>query len=141
MSIKLDSFTRGYLEAALWTSDFEPGSGEWSEREGEWSIDMIAPESLARAIEVCKDFQDDNREDLDATGASDNRNGVDFWLTRNGHGAGFWDRGYDVGVGNRLSVAAKAYGSADVMGPETNDQGGCDDAAFDAWDGIIYIYD
>jgi hypothetical protein len=36
--------------------------------------------------------------------------GHDFWLTRNGHGAGFWDR--DLGeIGERLTKASEAYGS------------------------------
>jgi hypothetical protein len=37
------------------------------------------------------------------------RAGHDFWLTRNGHGAGFWDRGLGD-LGERLSKAAKVYG-------------------------------
>ena len=39
--------------------------------------------------------------------------GHDFWLTRNGHGAGFWDRGLGE-VGDRLSNACKAFGSYDL---------------------------
>lgn len=42
--------------------------------------------------------------------------GHDFFLTRNGHGAGFWDR-YMAGDGERLgrelTDIAKAYGSTD----------------------------
>lgn len=34
--------------------------------------------------------------------------GIDFWLTRNGHGAGFWDR--DLGeIGDKLTAAAETY--------------------------------
>ena len=36
----LDTFTRAYLECALWTSDPDPGSGEWSESDW-WNIDAI----------------------------------------------------------------------------------------------------
>lgn len=37
----------------------------------------------------------------------------DLWLTRNGHGAGFWDR--DLGeLGERLTAAAKAAGTRDL---------------------------
>lgn len=39
--------------------------------------------------------------------------GIDFWLTRNGHGAGFWDRGLGD-VGTRLTCAAHNYGSVDL---------------------------
>lgn len=38
------------------------------------------------------------------------RHGQDFYLTRNGHGAGFWDRGYGE-IGRQLTEAAKIYGS------------------------------
>ncbi len=140
---KIDAFTRGYLEAALWTSDPDPGSGQWYEHD-DWTIDNIDPKSLARAIEVCKDFQDANREDLDEVSdtyhVDDSQHGHDFWLTRNGHGVGFWDRGYGD-VGRRLSDASKVYGSADVMGPETGDNGACSDEQLEAWDGVIYIND
>ncbi|MHA3724213.1 hypothetical protein ACXR2T_10075 [Leucobacter sp. HY1910] len=37
--------------------------------------------------------------------------GQDFWLTRNGYGTGFWDRGLgDLGV--RLSASARTFGEA-----------------------------
>lgn len=36
--------------------------------------------------------------------------GADFYLTRNGHGTGFWDRGYGD-IGTQLTEAAKVYGS------------------------------
>lgn len=47
--------------------------------------------------------------DLEATGQTLEQCGHDFILTRNGHGAGFWDRGYGA-AGDRLTSAAKAYG-------------------------------
>jgi hypothetical protein len=40
------------------------------------------------------------------------RAGHDFWLTRRGHGTGFWDRGLGK-LGDRLSEAAKVYGDDD----------------------------
>lgn len=39
--------------------------------------------------------------------------GHDFWLTRNGHGAGFWDRGMGE-VGDRLSAKAEKWGTVDL---------------------------
>jgi hypothetical protein len=39
--------------------------------------------------------------------------GHDLWLTRNGHGAGFWDRGLKHGTA--LSKIAKSFGSIDPM--------------------------
>lgn len=37
----------------------------------------------------------------------------DFWLTRNSHGAGFWDRGLGD-LGRELTEMAHAWGSADL---------------------------
>ena len=39
--------------------------------------------------------------------------GYDFWLTRNGHGTGFWDRGLG-NIGKRLAGRAAECGSADL---------------------------
>lgn len=39
--------------------------------------------------------------------------GYDFYLTRNGHGAGFWDRGLGE-LGDWLTGIAKPYGAASV---------------------------
>jgi hypothetical protein len=36
--------------------------------------------------------------------------GIDFALTRNGHGAGYWDRGLGV-LGDALTYLSKPYGS------------------------------
>lgn len=137
----LDSFTRGYLECALWTTDPCPMPGEWSARDG-WSLDNIEPSALAQAVSDCADFQTANRADLDAVtesfGADDAQHGHDFWLTRNGHGAGFWDRGYGV-LGRKLSDAARVYGSVDVFGPETDDQGTASAESLAAWDQVIHF--
>lgn len=40
--------------------------------------------------------------------------GHDFWLTRNGHGTGFWDRGHPEWLGKALTKASKPYGTADL---------------------------
>ncbi len=42
--------------------------------------------------------------------------GHDFWLTRSGHGTGFWDRGLGE-LGGRLTAAAKVYGEPDNHTP------------------------
>ena len=134
--MKLDTFTRAYLEAALWSSDPNPRSGEWSERD-EWSIDKISAESIAAAVSECEAFQTANADDLSEAG-DDSQNGHDFWLTRNHHGAGFWDRGYGD-VGQRLTDAAQKCGERCLIGPETNDQGTATPKMLKKWDGIIHI--
>lgn len=53
---------------------------------------------------------------------SDEQMGRDFWLTRNGHGAGFWDRdelspvvhGSTISLGDALSTVAERFGNCDL---------------------------
>ena len=102
----MDKFTEAYIECALWASTDEEGE----------PLDMyqdidIAPESLAAMVADCEAFQRDNADDL--AELDDGQAGHDFWLTRNGHGAGFWDRGLGE-LGDRLSKAAHVYGSSDL---------------------------
>lgn len=75
----------------------------------------ISQECLQAAIDDCRRFQEQNADLLDnadyqeARWSDDEMAGHDFFLTRNGHGVGFWDR--DLGeVGDRLSDAAEAFG-------------------------------
>lgn len=45
--------------------------------------------------------------------------GHDFHLTRNGHGAGFWDGDWPDGIGKYLTRQCKPYGSAEIeSGPD-----------------------
>ncbi|MDE3097323.1 MAG: hypothetical protein KGK07_15150 [Chloroflexota bacterium] len=68
----------------------------------------------------CRDFFNASRADLQtahASGLSWSRLGHDFYLTRNGHGAGFWDEGHrgaeaDAAL-DRLTRDAHAYGSTE----------------------------
>jgi hypothetical protein len=101
-----DPFLSAYLTAALWTTDPCPGSGEYYA-----SPDMLSriPDDFIKQAETdCRDFQEANA-DLLASAGDDSQNGHDFWLTRNRHGAGFWDHGYGE-TGRKLTDAAHVYG-------------------------------
>ena len=49
----------------------------------------------------------------------DEQFGHDFWLTRNGHGAGFWDRGLGE-LGQVLTKWAKTFGDCDLYVGDDN---------------------
>jgi hypothetical protein len=103
----LDAFTLAYIECALWTSTDDDGEP----LDGTYSVEDIAPESLASIVEDCDAFQESHGDDL---GDDDDRAGQDFWLTRNGHGAGFWDGDWEEPAATRLTDSAEAYGSSDL---------------------------
>lgn len=124
---KLDAFTRGYMECALWSSLADNGDP----LDADHTIEDLAPETVATMIADCAKFQAENRALLDAEYAAweetreirkrldDSFAGHDFWLTRNGHGAGFWDGDWPVS-GEALDKACKAYGEVNFY---TGDDG------------------
>jgi hypothetical protein len=77
--------------------------------DGDYDADDIDSDALDSMREDCTNFVQANREDL--AGISPGQAGHDFWMSRNGHGTGFWDRGLGA-VGDRLHRAsqAKPYG-------------------------------
>lgn len=119
----MDSMTRGYLTCALWSSNDEstPSGGE--PLDSTYGLDDIAPASVAKAMADCAEFlRKISPEDRDAYEQNTDRPGEwsgaehmghDFWLTRNGHGAGFWDRGLGE-LGERLTKVAKTFGETDM---------------------------
>lgn len=103
----LDTFLAAYIECALWSTSDEstPEGGE--PFDSNYSPEDLAPEALDSMRADCAAFIRDNAKDLE--GMAPEQAGHDFWLTREGHGAGFWDRGLGE-RGERLSDAARAYG-------------------------------
>jgi len=97
-----DRFTDAYLEAAVWT--------DYAEHHGDSEAASLSPEAIVQARIECEAFQAAHPATLASAGTPE-QNGHDFWLTRNHHGAGFWDRGYHEAVSKRLTDAAHAAGS------------------------------
>ncbi len=118
----LDAFTAAYLECALWSSTDNSDDSGGEPLDDEHDLESFDLPSLESAIKDCASFQESESGALKAAYATrgyggPEQAGHDFWLTRNGHGAGFWDRGIGV-LGDRLSKAAKVYGSVDLMACE-----------------------
>lgn len=113
----IDKFLRAYCVAALWSSTDE----HCNPLDAAFSVDDIAPETLASMREDCADFIQSNAADLkeyaermaNERWSGEDFAGHDFWLTRNGHGVGFWDRGLGD-LGERLTEAAKVYNGIDL---------------------------
>lgn len=86
-------FIDAYKEAMLWADLVDQ---EGNELDG-YSIYDIDDDSAASIAKDCDTFLarfSDTISTLIAQGKYDyDQAGHDFWLTRQGHGAGFWDRG------------------------------------------------
>lgn len=118
--IYIDDFQRGYFTCALWASLDEEGDplDDWA------SFEDIDADTFAQMKADCEDFISLARHDLEVyhVGLPErpaDHAGHDFWLTRNGHGAGFWDRYYGrddelVATLSRLTDKSQAYGGFDL---------------------------
>ncbi len=81
--------------------------------EPDYSIENISADSKIRTYEDVVRFLELAGSSVD--GLSEDEIGHDIWLTRNGHGAGFWDRGYPKKISDRLCDAAKILGEVNLV--------------------------
>lgn len=109
---KLDVFTTRYLDTMFWASTCSDGERDDRPLGDLYGPEDIDAEGLAEILQDCHDFQEANSDDI---GVFSSRAGHDFFLTRNGHGAGFWDGDWPEGIGKRLAEASKVYGTQGVM--------------------------
>lgn len=120
----VDLMVHAYLLAGLWSSTDErhiedPDRYPDEMLDATYALEDISEDAWAEARAQCRDFAESNWADLQAAATlrpnfyDAAQAGHDFWLTRNGHGVGFWDR--DLGeVGERLTENAKPYGEASL---------------------------
>ena len=86
----MDNFTRQYLETALWSSTDESRDDGGDPMDDNYTVDDIDPETVSAAQLDCDNFREKAGDLLDEH-PDPTMGAHDFWLTRNGHGAGFWD--------------------------------------------------
>jgi len=104
------AFRDAYVECALWANGQDEVSDADADILHREAYDFLADEHAVRLIQAAMH----RRRGYDWTSA-----GHDFYLTREGHGAGFWDRGLGM-VGDALTVVAKPWGSSDYF-PEVEE--------------------
>ena len=132
----LDAFTQAYIETAFWIEmemgtfrEPHEGAATWdpevhSSLPGDVTFADLSPETLERMVKDCDEFMHSDAwllicaalgDKLDFDGGADSRQGGhDFWLTRNGHGAGFWDGDWPEPYATQLTEAAKRFGTFEL---------------------------
>jgi hypothetical protein len=108
MKTDINLFFTQFLVTALWSSTDDTESP----LDANYSVGDFDPDTLKQLRAECKTFIQLNDKLLAQAGDS-SQNGHDFWLTRCGHGAGYWDRGYGD-VGNQLTLASERAGNRDL---------------------------
>ena len=109
----MNKFLEAYIIAALWSTNDESNEAGGYPLDQTYGIEDLAPKTLAKMEADCTKFQADNKDLLEASKMDDEQAGHDFWLTRCGHGAGYWDRGLEE-VGDQLTAACDKWGSVDL---------------------------
>ena len=111
-----------YIATAMWSTNADhldpEGTGEAGALEDHYSASDLAPETRESMRADLADFiqhADPRALAFWEAELGAGSIGHDFWLTRNGHGAGFWDRftrGVGQSFGNHLTEKARPYGES-----------------------------
>ena len=103
--------TKSYIDTALWVGlDWGNPEDEPTQLDENYNETDVSEAAWQQAESECRDFVESAGNllaDWDAGQA-----GHDFCLTRNGHGAGFWDRG--LSAGDALSDLARPSGESNL---------------------------
>jgi hypothetical protein len=119
---ELTPFMKAYITAALWST--LDHSADEDGRDGEhlddnFGVSDIALEAMEKIERDCNAFLERAEKFLEEAGVDAEQAGHDFWLTREGHGVGFWDRGLGE-LGDTLTKIAKSFGETYI---EVGDDG------------------
>lgn len=113
-------FVAGYIECALWSSSDESDESGGEPLDSNYTWEDIHPDTLDKMKRECAKFLKANRH-LISDDVCKYKGcpvmefaGHDFWLTRNGHGCGFWDGDWDESVESELTRSANKFGTADL---------------------------
>ncbi|CAM3840711.1 hypothetical protein G6L26_009565 [Agrobacterium radiobacter] len=119
-------FFRSYVGTAFWATNANPD--DWEPMDRNYDISDLAPATLESMLADCARFYDANKAHIHCDGApwaTDGDYGTqaareaamaghDFWLTRCGHGAGFWDGDWPEPAASALTEASKEFGNVDL---------------------------
>jgi hypothetical protein len=100
-----------YVEAALFSSSDESDEGGGDPLDKNYGPSDLAADAKRKMAADVKKFLAENADDI---GSDYKQAGHDFWLTRNGHGAGFWDGDWLEEAGERLTKASKRFGEQNL---------------------------
>ena len=113
---KREAFRDGYIDAMVWANVCPAKDGIETEADGS----ELSDQAVKILTDQADDFLDETTVPLieracEVEGYDYGHAGHDFALTRNHHGAGFWDRGLPDTVGEDLTEIAHGYGDAYIF--------------------------
>lgn len=118
MSVQHSLFISAYIECLLWAETDAHGEP----LDAHYNIYSLSAESHSRIMRDCHCFLlVASTSGIDLSGL-EAQTGHDFWLTRNSHGSGFWDRPEIYGEENAriLSIMSHCFGNCDPYISDTD---------------------
>ncbi len=112
-----DEFTRSYVNTLYWLLTGQGGDNHNFSPDFEISDDDLSQDTIKEILEDCTDFVQSFGVYFEG---EEDRAGHDFALTRNGHGAGFWDGDWE-GIYQRLREEDPTSDRYDSLGDFLSD--------------------
>lgn len=100
----IETILKHYIICALWTEELEK----------DFDVDDVSEETKQSMRNDIEKFVAENETALltwEGQTTVEEQTGHDFWLTRNGHGCGFWEPEWGT-VGEALTESCKKFGEA-----------------------------
>lgn len=117
--MSLKTFTQSYIETLFWSEEvYDENGNALGSFEDLYDPSDLTPEARKDIEDDCAGFYEETSEMYD----DDEWAGHNFCLSRNGHGAGFWDSDHEHA--DELHEASKPYGTQGL----------------DAWDGKVHTH-
>jgi len=113
MIIDLEQVISGYMGTLLWSSIDEHGT-PMDDLVDEDDFDSSALEEIRKDVTDFCSYASEELEAIPEGEQTSSHIGHDFCLTRNRHGAGFWDGDYPNDLGQKLTEKSHHAGSMDV---------------------------
>jgi len=110
----VDEFTRAYMQAMLWAETDNSNDQGGDPLDQNYDETDFSDDAMERIINDCKQFQQQAQLENYSEEIAGKMAGHDFWLTRVGHGAGFWDGDWPEAEGKRLTDLSEKFGNVDV---------------------------
>jgi hypothetical protein len=124
--VEVDEFTAAYLAAAFFSTNDESTPSGGVPLDNNYSPENLADATFRQALLDCQRFQEENAQDIATWGQAEYwkdktpestpaaQAGYDFWMTRNGHGVGFWEDEWGE-PGTRLDAASQQYPEVNLI--------------------------
>lgn len=112
-TMNIETVLDHYIIAAFWSTNDESNDSGGDPLDDNYDKDDLDPASLDEMRKDVTRFVEANHKMLQTwdhgNTSPEEQAGHDFWLTRNGHGVGFWESEWGA-VKDQLSDAAKQFG-------------------------------